>query len=41
MAVAEQPDTEQTKADVTKWVTNLDRAIADLRAEIARQQGAK
>jgi hypothetical protein len=41
MAVDERPDTEQTKADVSRWVSALDRAIADLRAEIARQQGAK
>lgn len=39
MAVEDRPDTEQTKADVGRWVLNLDKAIADLRAEIARQQG--
>lgn len=32
-------DTEQTKADVDRWVSNLDQAIAELRAEIARQYG--
>ena len=39
MAVAERPDPNQTKTDVDRWVSNLDTAIADLRAEIARQQG--
>lgn len=39
MAVADRPETEQTKADVSRWVLALDDAIAELRAEIARQQG--
>lgn len=39
MAVQDTSDTEQTKADVNRWVSELDSAIAELRAEIARQQG--
>lgn len=39
MAVADPPETEQTKADVSRWVTALDEAVAELRAEIARQLG--
>lgn len=35
-----RPESEKTKADVDTWVTRLEQAIADMRDEIARTQGA-